>query len=152
MKPSSLNEWLTLIANVGVIAGIIFLAAEISQNTNMIRSQTRDAVAEKQADYFFTIGANVETAGLLNRASNGTSDFEPEERTAFFYLTQGIFRVWENEFYQFQSGLFEEAEFAPRLNAWQRSLLNNTGRKQVWESVRDAYSPEFVELLDGLVN
>ena len=32
MKLDSLNRWLTLIANVGVMAGVVFLAMEIGQN------------------------------------------------------------------------------------------------------------------------
>ena len=39
-----LNHLLTLLANIGVIAGIIFLAVEINQNTDMMRAQTRSAV------------------------------------------------------------------------------------------------------------
>ena len=33
MKLSNLNEWLTLAANLGVIAGLIFVALEIRTNT-----------------------------------------------------------------------------------------------------------------------
>jgi hypothetical protein len=33
MKLSAINDWLTLAANIGVLAGIIFLAMEIQQNT-----------------------------------------------------------------------------------------------------------------------
>jgi hypothetical protein len=32
MKLSAINEWLTFTANIGVLAGIIFLAIEIQQN------------------------------------------------------------------------------------------------------------------------
>ena len=35
-----LNQWLTLVANLGVVAGIIFLAYEIQQNTNAMTTET----------------------------------------------------------------------------------------------------------------
>lgn len=41
MSLDKLNSWLTLLANVGVLLGIIFLAYEIRQNTVSIQSQTR---------------------------------------------------------------------------------------------------------------
>ncbi len=44
MNTEALNRWLTLTANVGVIAGIVFLAVEIRQNTDMMRAQTRSSV------------------------------------------------------------------------------------------------------------
>ena len=39
MNPDTLNKWLTLLANFGVIAGIIFLAFEVRQNEEMLRLQ-----------------------------------------------------------------------------------------------------------------
>jgi hypothetical protein len=52
MRMKKLNEWLTLFANIGVIAGIAFLGFEIRQNTAMIKSQTRDSITEKQIAVF----------------------------------------------------------------------------------------------------
>ena len=49
---NKLNQWLTLLANIGVIAGIVFLGVEIRQNTEMIQSQTRDSITEKQIAVF----------------------------------------------------------------------------------------------------
>jgi len=46
MQLDDLNKWLTLAANVGVLAGIIFLAIELQQNTNMMQAQTRQAITE----------------------------------------------------------------------------------------------------------
>ena len=41
MNLDNLNKWLTLVANLGVLAGIFFLAYEIRQNTDSLQSQTR---------------------------------------------------------------------------------------------------------------
>ena len=34
-----LNRWLTLVANVGVVAGIVFLGLEIQQTSDVIKAQ-----------------------------------------------------------------------------------------------------------------
>ena len=47
MSFKSLNQWLTLIANLGVLLGIIFLVIEINQNTEAIRIES--AIAEFSA-------------------------------------------------------------------------------------------------------
>ena len=39
MNVDKFNSWLTLLANVGVLAGIVFLALEIKQNTQMLERQ-----------------------------------------------------------------------------------------------------------------
>ena len=45
---NKLNERLTLIANLSVVLGIVFLAVELQQNTQAIQAQTRDSLTEKQ--------------------------------------------------------------------------------------------------------
>ena len=52
MKLSTINESISIIANIGVIASIVFLGLEMRQNTSMIKSQTRDAMTEKQMQFY----------------------------------------------------------------------------------------------------
>lgn len=40
MNLDSVNKWLTLTANVGVLAGIVFLAVEINQNTRAVEIES----------------------------------------------------------------------------------------------------------------
>ena len=40
MEQKGLNEWLTLTANFAVIAGIVFLAVELRQNTKQLELQS----------------------------------------------------------------------------------------------------------------
>ena len=46
MKPKKLNAWLTLVANFGVIAGLIFLGYEIRQNTTQLRAEALYSINE----------------------------------------------------------------------------------------------------------
>lgn len=41
MNVDQINRWLMLAANIGVIAGIVFLAVEIQQNNELMASQAR---------------------------------------------------------------------------------------------------------------
>ncbi len=100
MKIDNLNKWLTLLGNLGVILGIIFLAMEIQQNTNMMQAQTRDAITEKQLTFYTSMFSDSE---ILESHSNMTSlaygerpanDLDGER---FRYISTAIFRMWENE-------------------------------------------------------
>ncbi|MBL4819525.1 MAG: hypothetical protein JKY98_00850, partial [Gammaproteobacteria bacterium] len=42
------EKWVNIGSSVGVMPGIIFLGLEIRQNTEMMRSQARDSITEKQ--------------------------------------------------------------------------------------------------------
>jgi hypothetical protein len=38
MNMDKLNKWLMLVANIGVIVGIAFLAVEVNQNNRLLRA------------------------------------------------------------------------------------------------------------------
>ena len=46
VNTDNLNRWLSLGANVAVVIGIVFLAIEIRQNTEMTRAQITQSRAE----------------------------------------------------------------------------------------------------------
>ena len=74
MKLSTINESISIIANIGVIASIVFLGLEMRQNTSMIKSQTRDAMTEKQMQFFAALVENEEIAEIWGTASEGRDD------------------------------------------------------------------------------
>ena len=71
---NKLNERLTLIANISVVLGIIFLAVELQQNTQAIQAQTRDSITEKQMTYSEWLGLNRDAAGVFQRGNSGGID------------------------------------------------------------------------------
>ena len=71
-----LNQRLTLIANISVVLGIIFLAVELQQNTQAIQAQTRDLITEKQMEFHGWVATNRDLAGVMGRLSEGSSPAE----------------------------------------------------------------------------
>ena len=56
MNYTRLNDWLALLANVGVVIGLVLLIFEIRQNSEMMRAQITQSRAEASmslaADYY----------------------------------------------------------------------------------------------------
>ncbi len=46
MKLTEINPWLTLVANVGVVGGLVFLAFEVQQSTTQLRADSSYSVNE----------------------------------------------------------------------------------------------------------
>ncbi len=89
MSLDKVNRWLTLLANVGVLAGIVFLALEMRHNSNAINAQTHDSIA----DGFITLNMATITdatvgivwvAGLNDPASLSESEAIQLTRRNFF--------------------------------------------------------------------
>jgi hypothetical protein len=72
MKPKKLNAWLTLVANFGVIAGLIFLGYEIRQNTTQLRAEALYSINEAIS----TLNAGIyNDAVLADIKVRGEADF-----------------------------------------------------------------------------
>lgn len=46
MSRESWNWWLTLLANVGVLGGLVFVGLEIRQNTSQLRTEASYSITE----------------------------------------------------------------------------------------------------------
>ena len=131
---NKLNERLTLIANLSVVAGIIFLAVERKQNTQAIQAQTRDSITEKQMTWAGWIATNRETAEVFVRGTQGTAaEMDPAERVMLTLLIGGQMREFENSHYQYEQGLFTPEEYEARASSggvasWPIRPIRPTGR------------------------
>lgn len=147
------NERLTIVANLAVVAGIVFLAAEVRQNTQAIRAQTRDSITEKQMEYYGWVATNPELARVFERGNQlGTSglDRDSGEAIMYVYALQGIFREYENSYYQYQEGLFSDEEFEVRLDRWRVGLANK-GWQELWTQSRLGFSHDFRAEIDRIL-
>jgi hypothetical protein len=147
---SKLNDRLTLVANLSVVIGIVFLAVQVRQNTRAIQSQTRDAITEKQMEYAGWIATDSQLADVFRRGQEDWLQLEPTERVMFALLLGAMLREGENSHYQYERGLFSESEYEARWVRWER-LVAQPGVQQYWSSQRDVFSPAFRAEIDRIV-
>ena len=147
---SKLNERLTLVTNVSVIAGIVFLAVEMRQNTEAIEAQTRDGITEKQMTYLGWIATSRDLAGVHVRGESGLIELDETERRMYSLLVNGMLREWENSLYQYERGLFTPEEFEPRMERWRLSMAF-PGFREVWAGTRETFAPGFRAEIDRIV-
>ena len=151
MNADKLNKWLALVANVAVVAGIVFLALELNQNSRMMKTQTRNAITESILNFQF----NAQSSGLRDveeKATRDLSSLTAEETRQLFQLYVSNLRLWENIHYQYRNGVFDEAEFAAERNSW-KSLGERTPLlRGVYCQLkqRGSLSPAFVTEMDKL--
>ena len=121
MNTEALNRWLSRTANIGVIAGIVFLAVEIRQNTDMMRAQTRSSVTGS----ILTL-IEMERHPLLASAYKKQASEQPlnyEEEYILDNMANATFRHWENSFYQHRVGLFGEDEYLAEIQVGREMMV-----------------------------
>ena len=144
------DNWTNAAASIGVILGILFLGLEIRQNTDMMRSQTRDSITEKQMMFSEWVTTEPEMAAALVAAGQSLENIDPEHFMMYSYFMAGVWREWENSYYQYQQGLFEAAEFEPRIVRWE-NVMQSRAARTLWTSTRAWYVPDFHARVDAFV-
>jgi len=147
ISSSRLNEWLALIANVAVVGGIVFLAVEISQNNELLRSESRQALV---ANDLLSLAQGIENADVyVKLISNEEMSAEEQLRLSFIFTLD--LRNREFEYLQYVNGLLDEETWL----AYRHVILINhsSGRGRVWwnEIGRGIVHPEFAKLVDELL-
>ena len=76
MDSDRLNRWMTLGANIGVLAGIIFLAFELQQNTVATQLEAASNFQGSVTELEMLIAGNPEFAELLRKGIEGENTNE----------------------------------------------------------------------------
>jgi hypothetical protein len=113
------NQWLTLVANLGVIAGIVFLGFEIQQNSDAINAQTYQSRAEAAQELSATIMDSEHFAPLLAKLDSGLfprdaavlAELNPEDKIRIAAFHQWLRVGLDNQLYQYEHGFIDEEFF-----------------------------------------
>jgi len=144
MKKIDLGQTITILANLGIIAGIAFLAIEVQQNNDQLRIQARQNVYEMQAEIqrnFFRNDGGL--ADLYFKEVLGENLTVVESSRLASYRTHLIRTM------AFIFG--EDPERANDSIDWMTTLFAGRGMMELWEDVRADHDGEFVEFVENNV-
>jgi hypothetical protein len=141
MKRIDLGKTMTLVANVGVIGGILLLAYELRQNNELMGAQARQVRTSMVIDLWKVAAENGELAELRGRERNGEELTDVElQRVDAYVMSVFVMIDW----------VFQELSAnSPEMNqirAVQRySFANKSEYRRVWEDRKTSFRPEFVQ-------
>ena len=152
MDSERVNKWLTLGANIGVIVGIVFLALEIRQNSDLLRLQFINddllATAESETPMLGDAPAEVMMRSIYSPGEMTYADY----RILDAYLT-GKMELLVRRYRLGQEGILEEDAWKTTGFAYSWFFGYELGRLWWKHEGRAAYShiPELVEHVDRVV-
>jgi hypothetical protein len=106
IKEIKLGQAITIFANLGVIAGIVFLGVELQQNNELLEAQARYNHKETRANYLGEFEDNPGLAIISAKANNGEA-LSAEEQIQWDSYHDRLFVNWEWEFYEASTRRFE---------------------------------------------
>jgi len=150
MKKTSLGENITVLANVGVLAGILLLVFELNQASQLNQGQTRTDITNQQITLVLQRVTDPGLGEIYWKGRTGETLTTLEEGRLHAYRL-AFWRYRENASYQFRNGLYEEDEYRATLNLWISVLNRSSSEKTTFCRVRNNLSPVFVSEVEGLL-
>ena len=141
---------LELIGFISVIASLVFVGMEISQNTTAVRGATNQAISDQASELYLTIATDRNIAGLVKKLYDDVprEAFGPiDDMQLFMIVLTGLRRV-ENIFLQLEDNILDERAFDRIGLSFYRSKYS----RKIWEDNQQFFDQNFVpffkELLD----
>ena len=150
MDTDRLNRWLTLGANLGVFAGIILLLIELDQNRDLVKAQTRHAIADQYVNFMQETVNSGEVADIVIRVIDG-DELTRQELLRYQFRLRIWFRIAANVHYQYGQGLFDELEFTSIKENWRGYASNSPGVADVWCLDRKNHPARFRAEMDAVI-
>ena len=142
MNTDNINKWLALIANFGVIAGIVFLAIELRQNNDNLEAQSRFTLKENRAVMNRQIAHDPNFAAILVKARSN-SDLTVVELMQLDSWFRSNLTNWEWDHEEYLRGRLEL-----ELESYRSFFQAFPQMKNSWNSSRTSYNEEFQNFMD----
>jgi len=147
-------NWKELLTAGGVIASLVFVGLEISQNTSATRGQTRTELAALNQEWLFLISnpeinTNFGRMWILNDEENMDA---MEINQANLLMVSNIRRL-ENVYYQYEEGLVDESALDSYGFQTNTLLFEGEAFSHWWFNLgnKEIFHPDFVQLFESKI-
>ena len=150
MKKIDVGRAISILANVGVIVGIGFLALEIRQNTNAVETAALQGMLDVSANFLLEIGTDREHAQLRVRAREDFSQLDEYELEQSQLMTRNTLFRWQGAFLHRERGTLRGADW----EAYDRFICPRDSSPSpvlayFWPMERHRFTDDFVEYIEA---
>jgi len=126
------SQTISILANVGVIAGILFLAVELQQNTASIEGSTYQAMSDIAVNQWQGVSQDTLLSVALSKTFQGLvqEDLSEEENSKLTFFYYGMIQRLQNTYDQYEAGLVDDRVF--RSYGWNYTLFNTGHFRSYW--------------------
>ena len=147
MKKIDLGQTISILANIGVIAGIIFLGVELHQNNEMLGAEARQSRIDRALNGRNFFG-NSEVATAIAKIQNG-EDPTPAEQVQVRAYVMSYLQLWEANFDEVRRGTLDDSTVLVRQRrALHGGMINGILFQHYWTEYKNGSSPEFAEWVE----
>jgi len=146
-KSERFNSWITVLANMGILVGLVFVAIELNQNTRQLALtlewQVNQRIVDNNRDLMTQGTREAYEKSIINPEELSFGEFQAAAGLVFNFLN-----VWEDRYFMYESGLIGDQEWKSYIDDDIGYTLGNRFALAFWESSKENFEPELVEYVD----
>ena len=146
MNLETLSAIAQIVAAIGVIASLFYLAVQIRQNTRSMRAVVVDALTRGIADILSSQTPEIMRSFMrvMENPDTASEDDRLRAMPQFFAL----FKLFENAWFQQRQGTLDPEQWEG-WDAYIRTYYHRPGVKSWWSMRRPAFAPGFRDYLES---
>ena len=138
---------LELIASVAVIGSLIYLAREVSQNTEMMRVGASQSWTDMNFDLSGPAALDREVGELWVKGESEFESLDEVDQVRLIMYEWRAIEAWHHLFEMHQRGILPKSQWEKL-----RWIVKNIGKRQAvrasWEKFRGGYEPAYQDFID----
>jgi hypothetical protein len=148
MQKIDLGQALQILANVAVVAGIIFLAFELRQTNSSIRSASVQAVTNSTGEALRLLAADDDLGSIRRRGNEDYASLDADEAERYQAWYRQFWLGFQNNYIQYKIGALDPDMW----NSYARIICQNigvSGARTTWPDHASVLDVEFVDLVES---
>ena len=147
MKKIDLGQTISILANIGVIAGIIFLAIEIQQNNELLVSQARiERIDARKGVYDLLLNNHELRRVSFQFANEGRESLSPDDRYLLEQFHALNFVNWEALWLEYEAGFLNVEDLSIESR---REQFVSQDMAESWQAIKGRFDLQFVNWVDS---
>ena len=140
---------MTLGTNVAVLAGIIFLAFELQQNTVATQLEAASNFQDSFSDIELFVAGSPEFAELLRKGREG-EEVSAAGQLRLWVFYGNVLRTWQFSQFQHLSGALDEDIWQGNRVRLTQIISEDRGLFDHWQTTKLQFSPAFNEMVKSI--
>lgn len=149
MKKLDVAQTLQIVANAGVIAGIIFLAIEINQNNEQLRLQSYQSWAAANMELNMA-ALDPSMSAIFEKGNLDASKLTKDNYVSFAMWQLALMQMAQTTDYLYRAGSLDRDLWESEINR-AAGILAAPGVRQWWEAGgKTQVTPQFVDMIESV--
>ena len=146
----SVQSWITLVTNIGVLTGLVLVAMELNQNTDQLSLELEWQINHRMYQNNRDLLGDNPTP-IFAKSVTSPEDLTYEEFQVAAAMAFNFLGVWEDRFFLYQEGLLSEQEWKDFVDDDISFTMGYPFARELWRTSKGLFEPEFVQYVDKIL-